>query len=216
MLVREIASDLTRRRRGHERFRDASLAHRRLGPRDIGLHGWPILPRHRSRARRPALKRRRELAEQLRKLREFRLAGAAGRRERTLEAGQPVDDMDGIIGAALLAVVDDVDAGSLLLLDHAGDRLGDRSLERSVMGAGLLHVLQQQVHHLPRPRQAAGVGGENSLGAAPHCRFPRGGHLSKRADRPLDTLGPRGQNPTAHSTSRVRTRQTSNRLGRRS
>ena len=41
-----------------------------------------------------------------RKLGKFRLAGAARRRRLALEAGQAVDDMHGVVGAALLAVVD--------------------------------------------------------------------------------------------------------------
>ena len=78
-----------------------------------------------------------------------------------LEAGQAVDDMDGVVGAALLAVVDDVDAGGLLLRDHIGDRLVDGGVERA-RSAALLSG-QQLLDHLGRPRQAAGVGGENSL-----------------------------------------------------
>ena len=81
------------------------------------------------------LERRGELAEQLRELGKLRLAGAARRRRLALEAVEAVDDMDGVVGAALLAVVDDVDAGGLLLGDHVGDRLVDRGIERGASAA---------------------------------------------------------------------------------
>ena len=60
------------------------------------------------------LERRGELAQQLRELGKFRFAGAARRVRLALEAGEPVDHVDGVVGAALLAVIDDVDAGGLL------------------------------------------------------------------------------------------------------
>ena len=81
------------------------------------------------------LERRGELAEQLRELGKFRLAGAARRVRLALEAVEAVDDMDGVVGAALLAVVDDVDAGGLLLGDHIGDGLADRGVERRARSA---------------------------------------------------------------------------------
>ena len=119
------------------------------------------------------LERRGELAQQLRELRKFRLADAARHIGLALEAGQAVDDVDGVVGAALLAVVDDVDAGGLLLRDHIGDGLRHGGVQ---LGAAPL-AGHQLVHHLFRPRQAAGVGGENSLGAAAHVMSPfQGAH----------------------------------------
>ena len=76
------------------------------------------------------LERRGELAQQLRELGKFRLAGAARRVRLALEAVEAVDDVDGVVGAALLAVIDDVDAGGLLLGDHIGDGRVDRCVER--------------------------------------------------------------------------------------
>jgi hypothetical protein len=114
------------------------------------------------------LERRGELAEQLRKLGKLRLASAARRIRLPFEAVQAIDDMDGVVGAALLAVVDDVDAGGLLLRDHIGDRLADGGIER---GAASLSR-EQLFDHLGGARQAAGVGGENPGGAAPHGSVP--------------------------------------------
>ena len=84
------------------------------------------------------LERRGELAEQLRELGKLRLAGAARRVGLALEAVEAVDDMDGVVGAALLAVVDDVDASGLLLGDHAGDGVVDGGIERSAVSAAFL------------------------------------------------------------------------------
>ena len=97
------------------------------------------------------LERRGELAEQLRELGKFRLAGAARRVRLALEAVEAVDDMDGVVGAALLAVVDDVDAGGLLLGDHIGDGLVDRGIER---GAPLPLLLRQELLHHAWPAAA--------------------------------------------------------------
>ena len=128
--VLEIARDLAGRRRGHEIFLDTGLGHRRLGAGDVGFDRGKVLPRHRAGAGRAMLERRGELAEQLRELGELRLAGAARRVGLALEAVEAIDDMDGVVGAALLAVVDDVDAGGLLLRDHVGDGLADGGIER--------------------------------------------------------------------------------------
>ena len=60
--------------------------------------------------------------EKLGKLRELRLAGAARRGAFTLKAGEPVKHMHRVVGAALLAVVDDVDAALKLFLYHVRNR----------------------------------------------------------------------------------------------
>src|SRR4029079_9946728 len=111
--VLEIARDLAGRRRGHEIFLDARRGHRRRGAGAVSLDRGKLLPRNRAGTGRTMLERRGELAQQLRKLGEFRFAGAARRIGLALEAVQAIDDMDRIIGAALLTVVDDVDAGGL-------------------------------------------------------------------------------------------------------
>ena len=61
------------------------------------------------------LERRGEVLEDLGQLGEFRLAGAHRRRALAFEAGQPLEHVHGVVGAALLAVIDDVDAAFDLL-----------------------------------------------------------------------------------------------------
>ena len=84
------------------------------------------------------LERRGKLTEQLRELGKLRLAGAARRVGLALEAVEAVDDMDSVVGAALLAVVDDVDASGLLLGDDASDRVADGGIERSAVSVAFL------------------------------------------------------------------------------
>ena len=76
--------------------------------------------------------------------------------------------MRGVIGAALLAVIDDVEPAGHLLLDDLGDGAAHRVLELGRLGSRMLLLVEQKLHHLRRPRQAAGMGGEQSLRAALH------------------------------------------------
>ena len=119
------------------------------------------------------LERRRELAEQGRELGKLRLAGAERRRARALEAGEPILDVHRVVGAALLAVIDHVDAGGHLPGDDIGDRRVNRGTERSEVLPSASILFEQQPHHLRRPRQAARVGGENPVRAALHGFPPR-------------------------------------------
>jgi hypothetical protein len=63
------------------------------------------------------------MREQLRELREFRIAGAERRRALAGKAGEPVEDVHGIVGAALFAVIYNVDAAFDLLLHPGRARL---------------------------------------------------------------------------------------------
>ena len=170
--VLEIARDLAGRRRGHEQFDGVRAAHRALGQVDVGLRGGPIPPAHRAGAGRSVLERRGELPEQLREFREFRIAGAERRRALAFKSREPVEHVHGIVGAALFAVVDDVDAAFDLLLHHMRDRLADRSGKLGLARAAIVLLGEQELDHLLRSRQAAGVGRENPLGAAFHERRP--------------------------------------------
>ncbi len=90
------------------------------------------------------------------------VAGAA-------EAGEPILDIGGVARLRHFAVVDDIDAGRSLLAHHLGDRRADARRERGGLDR---HALLLGVHHadeIVRPRQAAGMGGEEALGAALHC-----------------------------------------------
>ncbi len=104
------------------------------------------------------------MLEDLGELGKFRLAGAHRRRALAFEAGQALEHVHGVIGAALLAVIDDVEAAFGLLVDDQGDRLGHRGLQFSLARAGLLVLGEQQLDDLGGARQAAGVGGEDAVG----------------------------------------------------
>ena len=116
------------------------------------------------------LERRGEMREQLRQLGEFRIAGAERRRALALEPGEPVEHMHRIVGAALLAVIDDVDAAFDLLGDHMRDRLAHRGVELGLARAAILLFGEQELDHLGGARQAAGMRRENPVGAAFHAR----------------------------------------------
>ena len=94
--------------------------------------------------------------------------GARGPLPAAAEAGQPFAQIEEERLAPLLAVVADIDAG-LGLLRH--DRLhGLAASRREVTRVDRLaaRAPDEQVGEGFRPRQAAGVGGEDAFGAAPH------------------------------------------------
>ena len=75
------------------------------------------------------------------------------------EPGQPVEDVGGVAGLARLTVVDHVEAGRLLRADDLGD--------------GPAHVRTGRAGRQPgRPGQAAGVRGQDPLGAGLHRDLP--------------------------------------------
>ena len=76
--------------------------------------------------------------------------------------------MDGVVGATLLAVIDDVEPARNLLLDDPADGAAHRVLELGCVGSGLLLLMQKKLHHLRGPRQASGMRGEQSLRAVLH------------------------------------------------
>ena len=85
----------------------------------------------------------------------------------------PVDamtDVGGVGRLAHLAVADDVDAGRDLLGDDLIHRLGGRGLELRGVDRLALFAAENEVDQRLRPRQAAGVRGENSVGAGFHVR----------------------------------------------
>ena len=123
-----------------------------------------VLPVDRAGAGRTVLERRGELLEQQRQLGKFLVAGAHRRRALALVAGQAVEHVHGVVGAALLAVIDDVEAAFDLFADDDSRRLRARRLEFGAARARLLLFGQQQLHHFRGARQAAGVGGEDAVG----------------------------------------------------
>ena len=109
------------------------------------------------------------MREQLREFGKFRIAGAERRRALAVKSGEPVEHVHGIVGAALFAVVDDVDAAFDLLLHHMRDRLADRGVELGLARAAILLFGEQELDHLGGARQAAGMRRENPVGTAFHA-----------------------------------------------
>ena len=62
-----------------------------------------------------------------------------------VEAGQPFLHVDGVLGAALLAVVDDVDAGGKLPVNDAPDSFPDASGEQVRVGPGAFLPFPQEL-----------------------------------------------------------------------
>src|SRR5262249_11404154 len=108
---------------------------------------------------------------------EFRVAidvGPRGPLPASAQTGQPALEIKKERVALLLAVVADIDAGGALLVDDAPHRLlaGLRDLSSVRRLAGSAHGVKPR--QFPRPRQAAGVGGENPRSAALHGFLLRG------------------------------------------
>ncbi len=114
------------------------------------------------------LERRGEMREQLRQLGKLGVASAHRGRAFALVAGEPVQYVYGVIGAALFAVIDDVDAAFDLLPHNMGHRIAHCGGELGLALAGGFLLGQQKFYHLGGARQAAGVGGENAICAAFH------------------------------------------------
>ena len=88
-----------------------------------------------------------------------------------LEPAEPRPRVGHPVELAVLAVADDVDAG----IDLPANDLGDGALhprrERGLV-VGLAQFLGvEHRHQIGRPRQAAGVGGQDAAGAALHSKF---------------------------------------------
>ena len=161
---------------------------RRLRDVDIRLRGGPILPVDRAVAGRAVLERRGEMLEDFRKLGEFRLAGAHRRRALAFVAGQPLEHMHGVIGAALFAVIDDVDAAFDLLAHDLRHGLAHRGLQFGAPRAGLLLFGEQQFDHLGGARQAAGVGREDAVGhfKSPYPFVPAKAGTQRKIEKPAN------------------------------
>ena len=169
MIIAEEQRHDAGRGRAHEAL-DAAPALQRIGEiGDVRLGGFRIAHGNRRIAGRRLAARAARIAEhavaQLRKILEVavaeRVAGAA-------ETVEPVLDVGGVGGLRHLAVVDEVDAGSDLLVDDFGHGLLDARSQRLGLDryAALLGI-----HHADEiigPRQAAGVRRQKAFGRAFH------------------------------------------------
>ncbi len=98
------------------------------------------------------------------------LRGARVRRD----AGDAVADIGGVGRLRHLAVGDDVDAAGDLRRHHVVDRLGGRGFEQFGRDGFALLAPQNEIDQGLRPRQAAGMGGENAVGRGFHAGLPAG------------------------------------------
>ena len=161
--VLEIARDLARGGRGHEDVLGLCALQRRFRKIDVGLRCRPVLPRDRAVAGGAVLERRCEVLENFRKLRKFRLAGAHRRRALAFVAGQPLEHVHCVVGAALLAVIDDIEPTFDLLAHDAGNSLAHGGLQLGTVRTGSFLFGDQLLHDFRRARQAAGMGGEDTV-----------------------------------------------------
>ena len=166
--VLEEPPDLARRRRGHEHLVRAARGGGVFEILDVALDRRPVLPFHGTGARRPLLERRRELSRHLRPLRELLRVGIGPGRAFTCEPGQPVLDVDRVVGAALLAVVHDGEPG-LPLLFHDVKHRRARAVPQGGFGdQPALLPIAQEAEQILGPRKASGVRREDPVRAPLH------------------------------------------------
>src|SRR3989475_9562327 len=92
---------------------------------------------------------------------------------RAAESVEAVLDVGSVAGLRHLAVADDVDARSGLLVHHVLHRGADARAERLVIDRHALFLGVHHAHEVLRPRQAPGVSGEKAFGAALHDKVGR-------------------------------------------
>jgi hypothetical protein len=127
-----------------------------------------------------------------RKLREVlvlqRVAGAA-------EAGETVLHVGGVGGLAHLAVVDDTDAGVDLLARDLGHGGADARGERGRVDRHAFLPGEHRTDQVVGPREAAGVGREEAVGAALHGAYPTASSAPRAARGFAPGFGRRRRNP---------------------
>ena len=161
--VLEIARDLARGGRGHEDVLGLRTLQRRFRKIDVGLRCRPVLPRDRPVAGGAVLERRGEVLENFRKLGKLRLAGTHRRRAFAFVARQPLEHVHGVVGAALLAIIDDVEPAFDLPAHDAGNGLTHGCLQLGTVRAGVFLFGDQLLYDFRRAWQAAGMGGEDTV-----------------------------------------------------
>ena len=95
--------------------------------------------------------------------------GALAPLPRAAEPGQPVADVEQERVALLLAIVADVDAGLGLLRHDGGERRLAGRVQRGRIDRLAARAARIQPGQLDRPRQAAGMGGQDPLLASTHA-----------------------------------------------
>src|SRR5262245_44672191 len=135
---------------------------------DVLLHGRPVLPIDGPVA--GGTGDRRETLGASGSLGKVRPIGAGRHRALAAEPGEAMADVGGVADLALLAVVDDVNAGLGLHPDDVGDGLAHAGFEGPGIGdrAGIQRF--QQGRQVGRPGQTSRVRGEDPIRASLHGR----------------------------------------------
>ena len=162
--------------RAHERFLGLHLGRGRFQVVDVVLRALSVAHADRRIARRGFPARAARVAEHaLGEVRKFDEVLVDEGVARTAESAEAVLDVGGVARLRHLAVVDDVHARSGLLLHDFLHRGADARAERSEIDRHALLLRIHRAHQVLRPRQAAGVRGEETFGAALHdkvgCRM---------------------------------------------
>src|SRR5262245_7396203 len=171
--VGEVEQHLSRRDRRDERVIRRRAAERGLEIVDVALHGVGVAqldrPFHIRHHQVPAtLVFDEQLVDDLGKLAEIGgdELGAIG------EAGIALHHVIAEADLAHLAVRDDVDAGIALLADDLLDRFAHPRAQLALVHRLLVEQIPHHAGKIRRPRQAAGVGGEDTVGASFHRYLP--------------------------------------------
>ena len=173
MQVDDEARQNARRRRGHEHLGGLRFRRRGFEMRQIAVERGAV---HVAQVADAAGKRHggeiAALAGEVRKLQHVAAdhdVAALFRRARVhLDAADPVADIGRVRRLAHLAVGDHVDAGRDLLRHDVVDRLDHLGLEGVRRDRLALLAAQNEVDQRLRPRQAAGMGGEDAVGRGLH------------------------------------------------
>ena len=171
--VDDEAREDARRRRRHEDLGGLRLRGRRLEPRDVAVERTAVEvaqfadaagKRHVAKTSIAAgeIRMRQQIASQ------HDVAAARGGARVGRDAADAVADVGGVGRLAHLAVADHVDTGGDLFGDHLLDRLRARGLKRRRIDGFAVFALENEIDQRLRPRQAAGVGGDDAVGRGFH------------------------------------------------
>jgi hypothetical protein len=167
--VGKVEQHLPRSHRGDERVVRRRRTERGHEVVDVALHragvaqlDRPLHVRHHQVP--PALALDEQLVDDLGKLAEVGgdELGAVG------EAGIALHHIIAEADLAHLAVGDDVDAGGALLAEHLRHRLAHPRAQLALVHRLAVEQVPHHAREVRRPRQAAGVGGEDAVGASFH------------------------------------------------
>ena len=169
VLIGQETGNLTGRGSGHKDFRGRDGGSSGFQVVNILFHGRPVGPGNGAGAGRAQLKGRGKGFQQFGQFGKLRIAHGQ-RRAFPVKAGQPVFYIDRIVHPALLAIIDDIQPHGGLPRRHFVDGIAHRRIQIGPVGQAGLLLLHQQAQHCRGPRQAAGVGSQDSVDTPLHNR----------------------------------------------